>query len=591
MALSTITEPDRQPQWLAGKVSDAYALIDAVDRPEVWTSLRPIDDVLADAAAVEKRVSFGARLSLAGLLVAVKDNIDVAGLPTTAGCPEYAYQPARTAPAVQRLLDQGAIVLGKTNLDQFATGLVGTRSPFGAVRCAWDPERISGGSSSGSAVAVALGIADIGIGTDTAGSGRVPAAFHDLVGIKTTMGIVPASGVVPACADFDCVTVIARTLAMAASAVAAMAGYDDADPRSREWPAGVAFAAPAAPVVGVPRPEDLTTVSPEYADAFARTVTGANAAGIATVEVDISALLDTATLLYDGAIVAERYAAVGGFLESAPAGADPVVSAIIMAAKTPAGHEFALDLDRIMRARRSAAALLRGLDGLLLPTTTEHPRLADITAEPFAINKRLGTYTNFCNLLDMAVVAVPGEPTAGGNPFGVMVVVPAFADQVALDLAARLRAEPPALLVSGGVDLAVFGAHLRGQPLHHELTALGARFIGTVSTSEHYRLLALRTVPAKPGVVRRDGPDGASIEGELYRLAPAALGTFLAGLPAPMALTSVELADGRWTTGFGCGPDAIPGATDITAFRSWPAYLTSRDLDLPRAEKDSSTSG
>ena len=573
MTPEKVIRPGIPPHTPTQRVHNAYAIIDAASRPEIWTHLRPIDEVLADAGAVEERASFGEDLPFAGVLLAVKDNIDVAGTPTTAACPEFAYLPARTAPAVQRLLDQGAVVLGKTNLDQFATGLVGTRSPYGAVRCAVAPEKISGGSSSGSAVAVALSIADVGIGTDTAGSGRVPAAFNDLVGIKLTIGIVPANGVMPACADYDCVTVFARTLDIACSAIAVMSGPDSGDPRSREWPTAMPFAAPAAPTVGVPRPEDLQALSPGYADAFARTVARANMAGIATVTVDISELLEASRLLYDGAIVAERYAAVGAFLETAPAGADPVVASIIKAARNHAAHEFAADLGRLLRIKKSATALLDGLDGLLLPTTTEHPLIAEVAAEPVSINKRLGTYTNFCNLLDMAAVAVPGESAPGGAPFGVMFVVPAFADQVAIDLSARLLAVPPPLIVSGGVDLVVFGAHLRGQPLHPQLESLGARFIGPVTTSASYRLLALRTDPPKPGLVRRNGPEGAAIDGELYRLSPAAMGTFLATLPPPMALTGVELSDGRWITGFGCSQDAAEQGVDITAYHSWIAYL------------------
>ncbi|MCW2916574.1 MAG: putative glutamyl-tRNA(Gln) amidotransferase [Actinomycetia bacterium] len=582
MTSQTVASSDTKPLTPTEKVYDAYAAIDASSRPEVWILLRPISDVLADAAAVEERISVGEDLPLSGMLVAVKDNIDVRGLPTTAGCPEFAYHPVRTATAVQRLVDQGAIILGQTNLDQFATGLVGTRSPYGAVRCAWDGEKVSGGSSSGSAVAVALGIADIGIGTDTAGSGRVPAAFHNLVGIKTTLGIVPTSGVVPACADFDCVTVFARTLALASSAIAVMAGPDDSNPRSREWPAAIPFSASVSPTVGVPRPEDLQALSPDYADAFARTVAHATAAGIATVTVDISELLDAAQILYDGAIVAERYNAVGAFLEVAPAGTDPIVASIIKAAKTPTGHEFAKDLDRLLRVKKSAAAMLQGLDGLLLPTTTEHPSIAAVNAEPISINKRLGTYTNFCNLLDMAAVAVPGESTRNGDPFGVMFVVPAFADQVAIDLSARLLAVQSTLIISGGVDLAVFGAHLRGQPLHYQLETLGARFISPITTSQSYRLLALQTVPPKPGLVRCAGPDGAAIHGELYRLSPAAIGAFLAALPAPMALTSVELSDGRWTTGFGCSQDAAQDGTDITQHRSWTAYMNTKVGTTPQ---------
>ncbi|MBB5911221.1 allophanate hydrolase [Nocardia transvalensis] len=562
------------PGTPTARVAAAYARLAAADRPEVWITLRDRADVTDDAAAVERRLAAGADLPLAGLLVAVKDNVDVAGLPTTAACPEFAYTPADTATAVQRLIDAGAVVLGKTNLDQFATGLVGTRSPYGAVRNAHHPDLISGGSSSGSAVAVALGIADIGIGTDTAGSGRVPAAFQGLVGIKATLGVVPADGVVPACADYDAVTVFAAGLDLAATAAAIMAGPTARDPRSRRWPADTRLAAPRQPRLGIPAEINLTALSSGYRDAFDRTVAAAVDAGCKVDTVDITALLDAARLLYDGAIVAERYAAVGAFLDTRPAGADPTVAAIITAAARTTGPAFATDLGTLARARADAAQLLESVDALLLPTTTEHPTLDAVAADPTGINRRLGTYTNFCNLLDMAAVAVPGAPTAEATPFGVMVVVPAFADQIAVDIAARLRNHTPApLLVDRGVPLAVFGAHLRGQPLHWQLEQLGARFTGAVHTTDAYRLTALDTTPPKPGLVRTEPGRGAPIAGELYLLSEAALGRFLAGLPAPMALTAVDLDDGRTVTGFTATHDATGSATDITEYRSWTRYL------------------
>ncbi|MFB8001471.1 allophanate hydrolase [Nocardia sp. NPDC056000] len=559
------------------RVAAAYARIAAADRPEVWITLREFDDVHAEAAAIEQRLADGAVLPLAGLLVAVKDNVDVAGLPTTAGCPEYAYSPAETASAIARLVAAGAIVLGKTNLDQFATGLVGTRSPHGAVRNALHPELISGGSSSGSAVAVALGIADIGIGTDTAGSGRVPAAFHDLVGIKATLGIIPAHGVVPACADYDAVTVFAATLDLATRAAAVMAGAEGRDPRSRSWPADVRFAAPQVPRLAVPVPANLDALSPEYRDAFDRSVCAALEAGCKIEAVDIAPLLEAALLLYDGSIVAERYAAVGAFLDTAPAGADPTVAAIISAAAATTGPGFAADLDTLARARAFAAELLEPFDALLLPTTTEHPSLAAVQADPIGINRRLGTFTNFCNLVDLAAVAIPGAATATGYPFGVMIVVPAFADQVAVDIAARLQnADTAPLLVDRGVDLAVFGAHLRDQPLHWQLEELGARFAGAIRTTDAYRLTAMATTPPKPGLVRTEPGAGAPIPGELYRLSEAALGRFLAALPAPMALTAIELEDGRGVIGFTATHDATATAADITEYGGWRAYLSAR---------------
>lgn len=557
------------------RVAAAYRRIAEVDRPEVWITLRPESEVAADAAAIEQRLSAGEMLPLAGLLVAVKDNVDVAGLPTTAACPAFAYTPEVTAAAVERLIAAGAIVLGKTNLDQFATGLVGTRSPYGPVRNAFDPELISGGSSSGSAVAVALGIADIGIGTDTAGSGRVPAALQGIVGIKATLGVVPAHGVVPACADFDAVTVFAADLERAVAAAAIMAGPDSRDPRSRKRPADVLLAAPQRPTVAVPRAEDLTALSAPYREAFTRTVAELADSGVTVTEIDISALLEAALLLYDGAIVAERYASVGAFLATAPPETlDPTVASIIGAAEHTTGPGFAADLDALVTARAAAARLLDGYDGLLLPTTTEHPSIAAVQADPVTINRRMGTFTNFCNLLDMAAVAVPGQPTADGLPFGVMVVVPAFADQVAIDLAARLVCtdSTPALF-GHDAELAVFGAHLRGQPLHWQLEQIGARFAGEIRTTDAYRLTALDTTPPKPGLVRHGPGRGAPIVGELFGLSAAGLGSFLAALPAPMALANIELEDGRTVVGFACTYDAAVAATDITEFGGWKKYL------------------
>ncbi|WP_405149327.1 allophanate hydrolase [Nocardia salmonicida] len=558
------------------RVAAAYARIAEVDRPEVWITLRSQEDLTTEAVELERRVAAGEKLPLAGLLLAVKDNVDVAGLPTTAACPEFAYDATENAAAVQRLVAAGALVLGKTNLDQFATGLVGTRSPYGAVRNALHPALISGGSSSGSAAAVALGIADLAIGTDTAGSGRVPAALHGIVGIKATLGVIPTHGVVAACADYDAVTIFAAELDLAVTATKAMAGKDSRDPRSREWPADIRLSASAEPEIAVPRPEDLEPLSPAYRTAFTETVAALRDQGLRVTEIDISPLLDAARLLYDGAIVAERYAAVGEFVDKGAPGLDATVAGIISAAKELDAHSFAHDLDTLARARTTATALLAGFDGLLLPTTTEHPSIAEVEADPLAINRRLGTYTNFCNLLDLAAVAVPGKPTADGLPFGVTVVVPAFADQLAVDLAARITGTPAPLLVETGVPLAVFGAHLRGQPLHWQLEQLGARFAGEITTTDAYRLTALDTTPSKPGLVRHGDGQGAPILGELFLVSPAGLGRFLAELPPPMALTSIELSDGRAVVGFACSYDAAVAATDITRFGSWVAYLRDR---------------
>ncbi len=555
-----------------GRVAAAYRAIDALDRPEIWISLRGEADALAEAAEIDARVGHGEKLPLAGILLAVKDNIDIAGTPTTCACPGFARTPDHTAPAVARLVEQGAIVLGKTNLDQFATGLVGTRSPYGAVRNSRFPDRVSGGSSSGSAVAVALGIVDAALGTDTAGSGRVPAALNGIVGIKPTLGLIPTTGVVPACPDYDAVTVFARDLALATKVANTMVGPDLADPRSRPWPADTPLGAPSSTVLAVPADDNLKSLTPAYRAAFDATVDRWRAVGGEIATVDITELLDAATLLYDGAIVAQRYAAVGEILSGNPEGADPVVSAIITGGARPAAHSYVADLDHLTRAAATARRLFTEYPALLLPTTTEHPTIAAVEAEPIAINSRMGTFTNFCNLLDLAAVAVPGADTADGDPFGVMFVTPAFADQVGIDLAARLLGEPSPLLTDTGTDLLVVGAHLRGLPLHHQLEQARARFVGEVYTSAAYRMVALPATPPKPGMLRV-GSGGRSLPGELYRLSPAALGTFLSNLPSPMTLGKVELDSGEWVTGFACDFESSRDATDITEYRGWKNYL------------------
>ncbi len=556
------------------RVRAAYRRLAEADRPEAWITLRPEQDLLVEAKVLEDRLASGESLPLAGSLVAVKDNIDVAGLPTTAAHPDFAYTPQESATAVQRLLRAGALVLGKTNLDQFATGLVGTRSPYGAVRNAFDPNRISGGSSSGSAVAVALGIADFSLGTDTAGSGRVPAALHSVVGLKPTLGLVPNTGVVPAAKPYDTVTVFAPNLATGRRALAVMTGPDPRDPTSRDWPADVRLAPHNPARIAVPTSEGLAPLSRAERDAFRRAADRLTTAGATVESVDISPLLEAARLLYGGALVAERHAAVGEFLRTHPEGADPTVAGIILAAADLPATLLAADQHRLASYRAIARDLLSEFDGLLLPTTVGHPTLAEVAEDPVGVNSRLGTYTNFVNLLDLAAVAVPAG-TADGHPFGVTVVTNAFEDQVALDLAGLLNAEEPGQLrPANGLELAVFGAHLRGQPLNHQLTDLGARFTEATTTSEDYRLFALATSPPKPGLLRVNSA-GAALRCEVWSISPAGLGTFLAALPAPMSLGAVTLADGRTVVGFGCDPAATEGAEDITHHGGWIAYRES----------------
>ena len=543
----------------AERVRRAYARIAEVERPEVWITLRPEAEVLAEAERLDPS------LPLAGLLAAVKDNIDVAGLPTTAGAPSFTRSPAADATAVARLRAAGAVVIGKTNLDQFATGLVGTRSPYGAVRHAFDPTRISGGSSSGSAVAVALGIVDVALGTDTAGSGRVPAALHGIVGVKPTKGLIPTTGVVPACRSLDCVSVFARDLDLARRAAELLSGPDDADPRSR---ADSPTPAPAARArIAVPTPEHLEGLAPGWAEAFTAVVDRLRHAGAEVVEVDIAPLLEVASLLYGGAFVAERTAAVGQHVAEHPdlvgTDLDPTVAAIVGAGAHVSAVDVFHDLERLDRLGAAARTALAGTTALLTPTTTWHPTLAEVAADPVGANSRLGRFTNFANLLDMASLAVPAG-TVDGLPFGVMLTGPAFSDRALAVLAHRL-ANPP-------VDLLVVGAHLSGHPLNHQLVAAGGSLLERVRTSADYRLFSLVTSPPKPGLVRSDA--GASIAGELWRLPAAGFGTFVAALPQPMTIGAVTLQDGRTVRGFLAEDVAVRSAPEITGHGSWPAALS-----------------
>ncbi|GGZ22461.1 amidase [Streptomyces olivaceoviridis] len=551
----------------AARAEAAYDRIRSAGRPEIWIHLRPRDEVLAEAAGIDPA------LPLAGLVAAVKDNIDVAGLPTTAGAPSYAYRPAADAPAVARLRAAGAVVLGKTNLDQFATGLVGTRSPYGAVRNAWDTTRISGGSSSGSAVAVALGIADLALGTDTAGSGRVPAALNGIVGVKPTKGLVPVTGVVPACYTLDCVTVFARDLRLARTAAEIVEGPDPADPLSRT---GTQLPPPPArPRIAVPAPEHLDGMADGWREAFGATVARLAATGADIVETDVTPLLRAAELLYGGAFVAERYAAVGGHVDKhrdlIGTDLDATVASIVLAGREKTAADWAADTARLAALGAAGRAALDGCAALLTPTTTWHPTLEQVAADPVAANARMGRFTNFANLLDYASLAIPAG-CVDGLPFGVMLTGPAFSDRALAALAERLAAPQ--------LDLFVAGAHLTGQPLNIQLVQAGGTLAGPARTATGYRLYALPTDPPKPGLVRvadggtGQGP-GGGIEGEIWRLPAAGFGAFVAAVPAPMAIGTVELADGRRVSGFLVEPYAVRGAPDITRFGGWRAYTGS----------------
>jgi allophanate hydrolase len=553
-------------------------------QPEVFIHRASGGEVLQRAREVDARIAGGARLPLAGVPFAVKDNIDVAGMPTTAACPAFSYRPERSAAVVERLLAAGAVCLGKTNLDQFATGLVGTRSPYGAPRCVFNREFISGGSSSGSAVATAAGLVAFALGTDTAGSGRVPAAFNGLVGLKPTKGRWSSQGLVPACRSLDCITVFTHDIDDAQLVDDVVAGFDAADPYSRQPVTPPSLG--AAFRFGVPRPAQLQFFGDEaaaglYQQALSRMV----ASGGTPVEVDIAPLLRAAQLLYSGPWVAERTAAIEEFLGKSPGAIHPVVRAIIAAGAGITGvHAFRGQYE-LQGLARQAESLWSTIDVLVLPTAPTIHRVNELLAEPVALNSNLGWYTNFVNLLDMSAVAVPAGFRGNHTGFGITLMAGAFMDRPLLTLAQRYLTQgaaiptPPLDLTprAAGVSLAVVGAHLAGMPLHWQLSSRNARLITATQTTADYRLFAMaNTSPPKPALVHTGTAGGGSaIAVEVYELDHAAFGSFVADVPAPLAIGSVALADGSVVKGFIAEPRATEGARDITAFGGWRAYIAS----------------
>jgi len=563
----------------------------AVTADGIWISEVP-DAALRERAAALDALPRAARGPLHGVPFAVKDNLDVAGLPTTAACPGFAYVPAHTAPAVQRLLDAGALLVGKTNMDQFATGLSGTRTPFGAPANAFDPACICGGSSSGSGLALAHGLVSFALGTDTAGSGRVPAALGNLVGLKPSRGLVSSRGVLPACRSLDCVSVFALTCADAAAVLDVIGGFDAEDPFARaDWP--VVPAPGAAFRFGVPRPDQLDFGGDAAgAERFSRTVAALEALGGTAVAIDYTPFREAARLLYDGPWLTERRLAVGDFLDRRPDAVLPVVRDIILGAdRFTASDAFAADY-RLRALRRMVEPLWRDINCLLTPTIPTAYTRAAVLADPVALNSRLGHYTNHMNLLDLCAVAVPAGFLSSGLPFGVTVQAPAGHDRALLALADRLHRAlnttvgavslsladtPPYAAKNDGptLDIAVCGGHMLGLPLNHELIARGARFVERTRTAPGYRLYALAGFdPPRPGLVR--DATGDAIEVEVWRLPITEVGAFLAGVPAPLAIGSVALDGDRAVKGFLCESTALAGATDITASGGWRAWLAAR---------------
>ena len=569
--VTTADAPQEAASSAVAAVEAALDRIDASTRPEVWIRVRTRAEARSAALAVDAAFARGDRLPLRGLTVAVKDNIDVADLPTTAACPSFAFVPTISAPCVVALEQAGAVVIGKTNMDQFATGLVGTRSPHGAVASVVAAGHIGGGSSSGSAAAVALGLVDLALGTDTAGSGRVPAACQGIVGLKPTVGLVSVDGVLPACRSFDCVSVFARSVGLASRALDVLAQTSD-----RPTPLPVRTGGPVA-TIGVPF-DGLGPLDPAFRTLFDAAVVEARRLGIEIVEIPFDLFQQAGALLYGGAFVAERHAAVGAFIDAHPDDIDPSVRTIIQSGAAIRAVDLIADQERLDHLKRRSRSLFETIDAVLVPTIPWHPTLDEVAADPIGANSRLGIFSFACNLLDLCAAAVPIATTPSGLPFGVTLMGPAGTDAAIAEVAARLTGEkstePVVEVGADEIRLAVAGAHLTGQPLNHQLTDLGARLVATTTTAPTYRLHALRTDPPKPGLVRV-GPDGsgASIEVEVWSLPPEGFARFVAAVPPPLAIGQVELADGSWSPGFTCTPEALTGATDITRHGGWRTYL------------------
>jgi allophanate hydrolase len=580
----------------AGAISPAATVARSFQRirdhndPAIFISQRNEADALAEAEALARKDA--AQLPLYGVPVAVKDNIDVLGLPTTAACPAFAYSPIHDATSVARLRAAGAIVIGKTNLDQFATGLVGVRSPYGIPSNPMRGDLIPGGSSSGSAVAVSAGLVPLALGTDTAGSGRVPAMLNNIVGLKPSLGLISTAGVVPACRTLDCVSIFSLTVDDAMTALAAMAGPDGADPFSRDLPLAAMQAPPSSLRLGVPRQGQLIFFGDKAAEkAYRDAVARWTALGATLVECDLEPFYETARLLYEGPWVAERYLVIRNLLASSPDAIHPVTREITAAGSRLTAADTFAALYRLQGLRRIAGRAFANIDALVLATAPTAYSTAQVLANPIELNSRLGTYTNFVNLLDLCGLALPASIRADGIPFGITLLAPAghdaqlasigrvFHADTKLAMGSRSLPQPrlaplPTAVSGDEIAIAVVGAHLSGMALNGELKGLGGRLLEATTTAPDYKLYALKgTTPPKPGMLRVKAGSGSSIQLEVWALSAASFGKFVAAIPPPLSIGTIRLADGSGVKGFLVEPAAIDGARDISAFGGWRAFM------------------
>ncbi len=573
----------------AQTVARCYQRIRAHGDPAIFITLRDEADAIAEAVALAAK---DPSLPLYGVPVAVKDNIDVAGLPTTAACPAFAYQPSQDSTAVAQLRAAGAIVIGKTNLDQFATGLVGVRSPYGIPRNAMRADLVPGGSSSGSAVAVGAGLVPLSLGTDTAGSGRVPAMLNNIVGLKPSLGLISSTGLVPACRTLDCISIFALTVDDAVAALRVLGYPDPSDAYSRERPVAPLTTKPDRLKLGVPRSGQLQFFGDQQAEAAcAAALQRWTRLGAELIEVDIEPLYETARLLYEGPWVAERYLAIRELIDSTPEAVHPVTRQITLGGKTVSAADTFAALYRLQALRKIADQTFAGFDALVLPTAPTTYTVDQVLADPITLNSRLGTYTNFVNLLDLCGLAVPASIGANGLPFGITLLAPGGRDaelasigrifhaDTALPLGATGKPQPALAAVKAaptaeGINIAVVGAHLSGMALNSELTNLDGTLMSATETAADYKLYALKgTVPPKPGMLRVARGAGAAIAVEVWTLSPAAFGRLVAAIPQPLSIGTITLADGTMVKGFLVEPAALDGARDITHFGGWRAYM------------------
>lgn len=575
------------PEEIVAQVFDRIA---EVDDPAMFITLAARDDVMAAARALG---TYDPTLPLWGVPFAVKDNIDVAGMPTTAACPAFAYAPEADAFVVATLKAAGALVIGKTNLDQFATGLVGVRSPYGVPRNALDPEIVPGGSSSGSGVAVAQGIVTFALGTDTAGSGRVPAGLNNIVGLKPSVGALSARGCVPACRSIETISIFALTVADAWAAYQVASAYDPQDAFARDFAAPDLGPVPPALTIGIPDSGSIKFMGDTVqAASFAASVDLFRASGATIREIDFTPLYDVAHMLYYGAWVAERYTVIGDLLARDPEAILPVIRKIVQPAEALSAADAFRGLYRLKELARLAEPALAAVDLLCVPTFPTFHTVAELEADPITPNSDFGTYTNFVNLLDMCGLAVPTPARSDGRPGSVTLLAKAGRDNLLAAVSAVLESAgsrtlgatgwalpprpAPAPAPADTLALAVCGAHMSGLPLNKDLVARGARFVREATTSPDYRFYALAGGPPfRPGLVRCPPGVGGGIAVEIWALPRAEVGGFLATIPAPLGLGTLSLSDGSTVQGFICEAEGAAGAQDITATGGWRTFMAS----------------